>query len=97
VCVCDANIFLTPPPPHTPILVLLLVGVGTEVQMIGAERLSDDGVPRLSLIMPTPDTLSQHARAKNGSRPDLSLLQIDCNVERSKIVTVGYRNATVAE
>ena len=65
--------------------------------MIAAERLSDDGVPRMSLIMPTPDTLTQHARAKNGSIPAVSLLQIDCNVERSKIVSVGYRNATVAE
>jgi hypothetical protein len=68
----------------------------TEVQMIAAERLADDGVPRMSLIMPTPDATTV-SPAKNGSAPAVSLLQVDCSIERSKLVTVGYRNGTVTE
>lgn len=67
----------------------------TEMQMVAAQQLAPDGVPRMSLIMPTPDTVAAATPAKNGSLPAVSLLQVDCAVEDSKFVTVGFRNGTV--
>lgn len=72
-----------------------------EAQMVGAQRLGDDGIPRMSLIIPTVEDSTTSATNTGGANRNLSstdVLHIDCNVVSSKVVTIsGNGSAPVSQ
>eukprot|EP00040_Diaphanoeca_grandis_P016761 m.86890 g.86890 ORF g.86890 m.86890 type:complete len:546 (-) comp26012_c0_seq1:194-1831(-) len=66
----------------------------TEVQMIAAATLNADGVPRMSVVMPAPDSEPTRART-NVNASSLSLVQIDCSVADSRAIQLASNSSVV--
>lgn len=66
----------------------------TEVQMIAAATLNADGVPRMSVVMPAPETEPSRTTT-NINATTLSLVQIDCNVAGSQAIRLSANSSVV--
>lgn len=63
----------------------------TEVQMIAAATLNPDGIPRMSVVMPTPDS---KPTSINGNQ-SVSMIQVDCNVAESRAIRLSTNSSVV--
>lgn len=72
----------------------------SEVQMVAADKLPTDGVPRMSLVVPAlhiSGKTSEENRTITEDR-DLSLLQIDCSVDGTRVInSYGGRSTTMVD
>lgn len=59
----------------------------TEVQIISAATLNEDGIPRMSVVMPAPE--SSPVGNNGTSSQDFSMVQVDCNVAGSKAIQLS--------
>ena len=68
----------------------------TEVQIISAASLNEDGVPRMSVFMPGPDATADETTTESNGTHTFNLVQVDCNVAGSKAIRLDG-NSTVVE
>lgn len=68
----------------------------TEVQIISAASLNEDGIPRMSVLMPGPDAAADETMTESNGTHTFNLVQVDCNVAGSKAIRLGG-NRTVVE